>query len=76
MTLLQFLDKLCKVHGDRHPELFTIREEFQACAGAMAAHMKKEELVLFPYINQLRRPHSMAPHHPTRISARWRTPLR
>jgi regulator of cell morphogenesis and NO signaling len=52
-TLLQFLDKLCKVHGDRHPELFAIQREFQECAGAMAAHMKKEELVLFPFINQL-----------------------
>ncbi|MBL8009234.1 MAG: iron-sulfur cluster repair di-iron protein [Flavobacteriales bacterium] len=52
-TLLQFLDKLCKVHGDRHPELFDIQREFQECAGAMAAHMKKEELVLFPFINQL-----------------------
>ncbi|MCW5899025.1 MAG: iron-sulfur cluster repair di-iron protein [Flavobacteriales bacterium] len=52
-TLLQFLDKLCKVHGDRHPELFAIQREFQECAGAMAAHMKKEELILFPFINQL-----------------------
>ncbi len=52
-TLLQFIDKLCKVHGDRHPELFAIRREFQECAGAMAAHMKKEELLLFPFINQL-----------------------
>lgn len=52
-TLLQFLDKLCKVHGDRHPELFDIQREFQECAGAMAAHMKKEELILFPFINQL-----------------------
>ncbi|MCU0319061.1 MAG: DUF542 domain-containing protein, partial [Flavobacteriales bacterium] len=48
-TLLQFLDKLCKVHGDRHPELNAIQREFTECAGAMAAHMKKEELVLFPF---------------------------
>ncbi len=53
LTLLQFLDKLCKVHGDRHPELFDIQREFHECAGAMAAHMKKEELLLFPFINQL-----------------------
>jgi regulator of cell morphogenesis and NO signaling len=52
-TLLQFLDKLCKVHGDRHPELFAIQREFTECAGAMAAHMKKEELILFPFVNQL-----------------------
>ena len=58
ITLMQFLNKLCTVHGDRHPELFAIREEFQACAQAMAAHMKKEELVLFPFINQLEKARS------------------
>ncbi|MBL7965153.1 MAG: iron-sulfur cluster repair di-iron protein [Flavobacteriales bacterium] len=52
-TLLQFLDKLCKVHGERHPELYAIQREFQEGAGAMAAHMQKEELVLFPFIQQL-----------------------
>src|SRR5690606_21404672 len=49
----QYLAKLCKVHGDRHPELFTINEEFNACIGAMAMHMKKEELVLFPFVRNL-----------------------
>lgn len=52
-VLQQYLDKLCMVHGDRHPELFTIRDEFYGCASAMAAHMKKEELILFPFIKQL-----------------------
>ncbi|HRD53006.1 MAG TPA: iron-sulfur cluster repair di-iron protein [Flavobacteriales bacterium] len=66
LTLLQFLDKLCRVHGDRHPELFAIQREFQECAGAMATHMKKEELVLFPFINQLEkaRTHGIAPPNP------------
>ena len=58
------------MHGERHPELFAIRDEFQGCAHAMAAHMKKEELVLFPFINQLEqaRQHGMpapAPHFGT-----------
>lgn len=52
-VLQQYLDKLCTVHGDRHPELFSIRDEFKGCAGAMVAHMKKEELLLFPFIKQL-----------------------
>ena len=52
-VLQQYLDKLCKVHGDRHPELFEIAREFNECAGAMAQHMKKEELILFPFIKQL-----------------------
>ncbi len=52
-VLKQFLEKLCQVHGDRHPELFQIAAEFDGCASAMAVHMKKEELVLFPFIKQL-----------------------
>ncbi len=51
----QYLDKLCKVHGERHPELFTINEEFNTCTGAMAMHMKKEELILFPFVRNLAR---------------------
>jgi regulator of cell morphogenesis and NO signaling len=49
----QNLAKLCKVHGDRHPELFTVKEEFDTCLGAMAMHMKKEELLLFPFVRRL-----------------------
>ena len=44
--ILQFLDKLCKVHGDRHPELLEINILFKIGAGALAQHMKKEELIL------------------------------
>ncbi len=49
----QYLHKLCHVHGDRHPELFEINEEFKASAGELAAHMKKEEFILFPYIRKM-----------------------
>lgn len=48
-----FLDKLCKVHGQAHPELFEVRELFSASAQDLAAHMKKEELILFPFIKNL-----------------------
>ncbi len=51
--LQQFLDKLCKVHGDRHPELFEINAIINESARDLAAHMKKEELVLFPFIKQM-----------------------
>ncbi|HLV61996.1 iron-sulfur cluster repair di-iron protein [Galbibacter sp.] len=51
--LLQFLAKLCKVHGEAHPELFEINEHFQYTASDLAAHMKKEELMLFPQIKKL-----------------------
>lgn len=52
-TLLPFLDKLCKVHGGSHPELFTINELFIGCAGELAQHMKKEELILFPFVKKM-----------------------
>lgn len=51
--LIQFLDKLCKVHGERHPELFEISSLFKLSAGNLAQHMKKEELLLFPFIQKM-----------------------
>lgn len=51
--LRQFLDKLCKVHGERHPELFEIKDLFFASSGELASHMKKEELMLFPFIKKM-----------------------
>ncbi|NEN22602.1 iron-sulfur cluster repair di-iron protein [Cryomorpha ignava] len=52
-TIKAFLDKLCKVHGERHPELFEITKIFNESAGDLAAHMKKEELILFPFIHKM-----------------------
>lgn len=52
-VLHQFLDKLCAVHGERHPELIKINELFSASAGELASHMKKEELILFPFVKRM-----------------------
>ncbi|WP_343705775.1 iron-sulfur cluster repair di-iron protein [Flavobacterium sp.] len=52
-VLLPFLDKLCKVHGANHPELFKINELFVGCAGELSQHMKKEELILFPFVKRM-----------------------
>jgi len=51
--LKPFLDKVVKVHGDEHPYLIEIRDMFFEGAGAMAQHMKKEELILFPFIKKM-----------------------
>ncbi len=51
--LQQKLQKLCDVHGENHPELFEIKELFQGAAENLSAHMKKEELILFPYIRKM-----------------------
>ncbi|MGL2988381.1 iron-sulfur cluster repair di-iron protein [Flavobacterium sp. RSSA_27] len=52
-VLLPFLNKLCKVHGAHHPELFEINKLFIGCSEELAQHMKKEELVLFPFIKKM-----------------------
>lgn len=48
-----FLEKIVRVHGNRHPELTEIKAHFDACAGELTAHMKKEELMLFPFIRNM-----------------------
>jgi regulator of cell morphogenesis and NO signaling len=45
--------KIAAVHGKKHPELPEISDLFHASAKELSAHMKKEELVLFPYIKKL-----------------------
>lgn len=52
-VLLTFLHKLCKVHGERHPELFEINRLFTESAQDLAAHLKKEELILFPFVRKM-----------------------
>ncbi len=52
-VILAFLNKLCKVHGERHPELFEINRLFNESAQDLAAHLKKEELILFPFIRKM-----------------------
>lgn len=52
-VLLSFLLKLEQVHGEAHPELFEIKKLFKRTADELTQHMKKEELILFPYIKQM-----------------------
>jgi len=53
LEIKPYLNKICSVHGGRHPELLTIKDHFNATADALAQHMKKEELILFPYVRQM-----------------------
>jgi len=48
-----FLDKVVRVHGEKHPELKKVQENFQAVKEELLSHMQKEENVLFPYIEQM-----------------------
>jgi regulator of cell morphogenesis and NO signaling len=47
------LEKIVRVHGEKHSELAEIKEHFDACAGELTSHMKKEELMLFPFIRKM-----------------------
>lgn len=47
------LEKLCRVHGEAHPELFDVRDLFDQSAGELTVHMRREELVLFPFIRKM-----------------------
>lgn len=53
VIIMQFLNKLCSVHGANHPELFKINILFTECASELAQHMKKEELMLFPFVKKM-----------------------
>lgn len=44
------LTKVCGVHGQNHPELFYIQDQFGKLRAELEPHMLKEERVLFPYI--------------------------
>lgn len=48
-----YLVRICDVHGDAHAELHLLKNLFEKSAGELAMHMKKEELLLFPYIRRM-----------------------
>lgn len=52
-VILQYLTKVAKVHGAAHPEVVEILENFNESAQMLAAHMKKEELILFPFVRKM-----------------------
>lgn len=52
-VLQAMLEKITKVHGAAHPELAEIKTHFFASAAELLAHMKKEELILFPHIRKM-----------------------
>ncbi|MFY9611234.1 MAG: iron-sulfur cluster repair di-iron protein [Blastocatellia bacterium] len=47
------LEKVRSVHGQNHPELLLIQGLYRELKQELTTHMQKEELVLFPYIEQL-----------------------
>jgi|SRR5688572_2589852 len=54
--LTPLMEKVLTKHGDQHPELFKLQTIFHALADSLIPHMRKEESVLFPYIQMLESP--------------------
>ncbi|MAN59585.1 MAG: iron-sulfur cluster repair di-iron protein [Flavobacteriaceae bacterium] len=51
--LLQYAEKVSKVHGHHYTETVEVFNLFKIVAADLAAHMKKEELILFPFIKKM-----------------------
>lgn len=49
----ELAQKVARVHGDKHPETVEIARLFDQVVGDLTVHMKKEELLLFPYIKNI-----------------------
>lgn len=52
-VITQLLHKIVEVHGRQHPQLPESEQLFQESAGELIMHMKKEELMLFPFIKKM-----------------------
>ena len=51
--LLEYSRKVAKVHGHAYPETITIADKLESLAEELFAHLRKEELILFPYVKEL-----------------------
>lgn len=51
--LLQYAEKVINVHGLHYKELEEIHQLLLLVTGELSAHLKKEELIVFPFIKKL-----------------------
>ncbi|MDZ4759041.1 MAG: iron-sulfur cluster repair di-iron protein [Bacteroidota bacterium] len=51
--LIQYAEKVVCVHGNEHPELIKIQQLVYDVINELTNHLKKEEVILFPYIKDL-----------------------
>lgn len=55
------MTKVVGVHGTNHPELLRAQSVFRELANELAAHLMKEEQILFPYLKQIGNGHGCGP---------------
>ncbi len=53
VLISEFADKVARVHGHHNTETVEINELWKQVVAELTTHMKKEELVLFPYITSM-----------------------
>jgi regulator of cell morphogenesis and NO signaling len=63
--IIQYSDKVAKVHGHHYTEVVEINQLFHAITDELKMHMHKEEMMLFPYIKQL----AIAKKNGTKVAA-------
>lgn len=51
--LQALVDKVARVHGDRHPELKQLKAMVDESMAELEMHFQKEETVLFPYLYEM-----------------------
>lgn len=81
--LTDLMEKVCCKHGAGHPELIDVQTVFRVLADELTVHMRKEEMVLFPYIKTLEgsvgesllvaEPHFKTVRNPVRMMMREHT---
>lgn len=64
------LDKVARVHGERHPQMIEVAELFRALAAELSSHLAREEGVLFPAIRALEGAPSAGLMMPIRVMMR------
>jgi len=50
--IMPLANRVAQVHAERHPELLDVVGEFTQLRGEFTMHMRKEELMLFPWIER------------------------
>lgn len=51
--ILQYSNRVAQVHGHHYTEVVEINKLFTDVANELASHLKKEEIILFPYVKKL-----------------------
>ena len=51
--IIQYANRVAEVHGHHYIEVIEIKQLFTKVANELTSHMKKEEIILFPYIKKL-----------------------